>query len=260
MDRLAGRVAFVTGAGSGLGEAIALRFAAEGADVCCADINLASAERTAAHVRDAGRRAIATETDVRDGTSIDAAMARTLAELGVPWVAVANAGINRPGTLLTLSREDWQAVIDINLTGVFLTLQAAARAMVAGGQGGRLIAMASVAAEKGFAGLVPYGATKAGVRHMMRSIAQELAPHGITANSIGPGRIATPFGGADWSAPGSKEAAGKGIPLGRLGEAEDVAGLAAFLASDEASYITGSYHLIDGGMTDAGFAGAQRSD
>lgn len=260
MDRLTGRVAFITGAGSGLGRGMALRFASEGADVCCADINPATAEETAASIRALGRKALAIQVDVRRQAEIDAAMDRTVAELGPIWVAVANAGINRTGTILTLTEEDWQAVIDINLTGVFLTLQSAAKRMVEAGKGGRLIAIASVAAEKGFAGLVPYGATKAGVRHMMRSIAQELAPYRITANSIGPGLIATNFGGGDWSRPGAKEAAGQGIPLGRIGEPEDVAAVAAFLASDEASFVTGSYYLVDGGMADAGFGGTARRD
>ena len=260
MDRLEDRVAFVTGAGSGLGRGMAVRFASEGADVCCADINLATAEETAASIREMGRKALSVQVDVRKRAELDAAMDRAIADLGPIWVAVANAGINRAGTILTLTEADWQAVIDINLTGVFLTLQSAARRMVDAGKGGRLISIASVAAEKGFAGLVPYGATKAGVRHMTRSIAQELAPHRITANSIGPGLIATNFGGGDWSRPGAKEAAGQGIPLGRIGEANDVAAVAAFLASDEASFVTGSYYLVDGGMTDAGFGGAPRRD
>ena len=256
MDRLTGRVAFITGAGSGLGRAMALRFAAEGAHIAAADINLVAAEETAEEVRALGPNAIALQVDVRKQTQLDDAVARTAADLGDLWVGVANAGINRSGTLLTLTEADWQAVIDINLTGVFLTCQAVAKQLVRQGAGGRLISIASVAAEKGFAGLIPYGAAKAGVRHMTRSMAQELAPHRITANSIGPGLIATPFGGNDWSQPGRREAAGLGIPLGRVGEATDVAAVAAFLASDEASFVTGSYYLVDGGMTDAGFGGA----
>ena len=144
-------------------------------------------------------------------------------------------------------------MIDVNLTGVFLTCQAAARQMVEQGKGGRIISTASVAAEVAYPGWVPYCATKAGVRMMTRSMAQELAGHKITVNSIGPGLIATNFGGGNFQDPEYQEQQASTIPLGRIGEATDIGAMAAFIASDDGEYATGSYFLIDGGMADAGF-------
>ena len=184
-------MAFITGAGSGIGRGMALRFAEEGADIGCFDLSIETAEETADLVRDLGQEATTFEGDVRESGDLVSGVEKTVSELGDLWVACANAGINAAGTILTLTEEDWQRVIDVNLTGVFLTCQAAARQMVKQGKGGRIISTASVAAEKGFAGLIPYGATKAGVRMMTRSMAQELAEHKITVNSIGPGLIAT---------------------------------------------------------------------
>lgn len=253
MNRLQGKVAFITGAGSGLGRGMALRFAEEGADIGCFDLSLETAEETAELVRTLGQKAVTFKGDVRNSKDLVEGIEKTVTELGDLWVACANAGINASGTILTLTEEDWQRVIDVNLTGVFLTCQSAARQMVDQGKGGRIISTASVAAEKGFAGLIPYGATKAGVRMMTRSMAQELAVHRITVNSIGPGLIATNFGGGNFQDPEYKEQQGKTIPLGRVGEATDVAAMAAFIASDDGEYATGSYFLIDGGMTDSGF-------
>ena len=253
MNRLEGKVAFITGAGSGIGRGMALRFAAAGADIGCFALSIETAEETAELVRNLGQKAITYEGDVRKSEDLVAGVEKTVSELGDLWVACANAGINAAGTILTLTEEDWQRVIDVNLTGVFLTCQAAARQMVEQGKGGRLISTASVAAEKGFAGLVPYCATKAGVRMMTRSMAQELAGHKITVNSIGPGLIATNFGGGNFQDPEYQEQQASTIPLGRIGEATDIGAMAAFIASDDGEYATGSYFLIDGGMADAGF-------
>ena len=253
MDRLQGKVAFITGAGSGIGRGMALRFAEEGADIGCFDLSIETAEETADLVRDLGQEATTFEGDVRESGDLVSGVEKTVSELGDLWVACANAGINAAGTILTLTEEDWQRVIDVNLTGVFLTCQAAARQMVKQGKGGRIISTASVAAEKGFAGLIPYGATKAGVRMMTRSMAQELAEHKITVNSIGPGLIATNFGGGNFRDPEYQKQQASAIPLGRIGEATDVSAMAAFIASDDGEYATGSYFLIDGGMADAGF-------
>jgi NAD(P)-dependent dehydrogenase (short-subunit alcohol dehydrogenase family) len=248
--RLQDRVAIITGAGSGIGRGIALRFAQEGARVCCADINLETANETADLVRDIGPTAIAVEVDVRNQAQLDTMVAQTESELGVPWVCVANAGLSANSRILEATREDWDRVIEVNLTGAFFTLQAATRAMVKAGKGGRLIGMSSLVAEKVGRGANSYGATKAAVRHMMRSIAQEVAGYGITANSIGPAYAISNF--APWmSDPTYLEELAKAIPLGRVGRPEDVAAVAAFLASDEASFITGSFYLVDGGAADA---------
>jgi NAD(P)-dependent dehydrogenase (short-subunit alcohol dehydrogenase family) len=248
--RLQDRVAIVTGAGSGIGRGIALRFAREGARVCCADINPASAEETTALVRGIGPAAIAVEVDVRVQDHLDAMVARAEAELGAPWVCVANAGVIADSRILTATREDWERVIGVNLTGAFFTLQAATRAMVKAGRGGRLIAMSSVVAEKVAGGANAYGASKAAVRHMTRSIAQEVARYGITANSIGPAYAISNM--APWmSDPAYLDQLARDIPLGRVGRPEDVAAVAAFLASDEAAFITGGFYLVDGGAADA---------
>jgi NAD(P)-dependent dehydrogenase (short-subunit alcohol dehydrogenase family) len=250
--RLTGRVAVVTGAGSGIGRGVAVRFAREGAAVCCVDLNPDTAEETASLVRAAGTSAIAAALDVRDDGLLAKLVARTEAELGPPWVCVANAGISANTRILEATREDWDRVIEVNLTGAFFTLQAAARSMVKAGKGGRLIALSSVVAENAGFGSNAYGASKAGVRHMMRSIGRELAEYGITANSIGPAYAISNF--APWmSDPEYLKALAKTIPLGRVGKVEDVAAVAAFLASDEAGFVTGSFYLVDGGMTDAGF-------
>lgn len=251
-QRLKDRVGIVTGAGSGIGRAIALRFAQEGADVCCADWNAETAEETATLVRELGRSAVAFEVDVRDHKRVQAMVDQAEAELGAPWVCVANAGLSGNTRILEATPEDWNQVIDVNLSGAFFTLQAAARAMVRAGKGGRLIGMSSVVAENAGNGSNGYGASKAGIRHMMRSIGQELAGYGITANSIGPAYAISSF--APWmSDPVYLEALAKTVPLGRVGKTEDVAAVAAFLASDEASFVTGSFYLVDGGITDAGF-------
>jgi len=250
MNRLEGKVAFITGAGSGIGRGMALRFAEEGADIGCFDLSIETAEETAELVRNLGQKAITYEGDVRKSEDLVAGVEKTVSELGDLWVACANAGINAAGTILTLTEEDWQRVIDVNLTGVFLTCQAAARQMVEQGKGGRIISTASVAAEVAYPGWVPYCATKAGVRMMTRSMAQELAGHKITVNSIGPGPTATNFFG-NANTPEFQEQAGSTMPLGRMGQATDMGAMAAFIASDDGEYATGSYFLVDGGMQDS---------
>ena len=192
MATLEGKVAFVTGAGSGIGRAVAARLARDGADVAVSDIDLEGAQGTAELVREAGRKAHVQQANVASERQIQEAVQASASALGRIDVAVANAGIARAGSVLEMPVKEWQDQIDVNLTGVFLTVQATARRMVEQGEGGRIICMASLAAEITGPLSWGYSATKAGVRMMVRGWAQELGAHAITVNAIGPGIIANP--------------------------------------------------------------------
>jgi glucose 1-dehydrogenase len=245
--RLAGKVALITGGGSGIGRGIAVRFAEEGADVAIADMNRAGADETLDELRHFEGRELALEANVTSKADCERIVQETVAQLGKLDIFVANAGIGRFAPFLDYSEEDWNAVIGTNLTGVFLSCQAAAKQMVAQGHGGRIITTASLAAVRPGANMPAYYAAKAGVKMLTETMAVELAAHRITANSIGPGLIDTPL-----TAPIMGMLRGQGhtefAPLGRAGEPRDVANLALFLASDEANYITGDYILVDGGL------------
>ena len=254
MLSLSGKTAVVTGAGSGIGRGISLAFAKAGADVLCADIAPDRAEETARMVRELGRKALACAVDVRNKAEVVAMAARAGRELGALDICVANAGIGRGGTVLTMSEDEWDTLIDVNLTGVFLTVQACAREMVRHNRGGRIIAISSLAAERPIAVLFAYCAAKAGVRMMARCWAQELAPFGITVNSIGPGVIDTPLAAGLIGEGEQRARYEQAVPMGRVGYPEDIGRLACWLASTEAEYVTGTYNLIDGGLGDrAGF-------
>jgi NAD(P)-dependent dehydrogenase (short-subunit alcohol dehydrogenase family) len=253
MADLHGKVAFVTGAGSGIGRGTAERLAREGANVCVADIDVDGAEHTASMVREFGRDALVVKANVASERQIQEAVGQCVSSLGRLDIAVANAGIARGGSVLDLSLKDWQDQIDINLTGVFLTVQATAREMVRLGNGGRIICISSLAAELTGAGTWGYSATKAGVRIMVRGWAQELGPHGITVNAIGPGVIDTPLAhglAGDEGGP-IRTALEQRTPAGRAGRPADIAGLIAFLSGPDAEFMTGSYLLMDGGLRDA---------
>jgi 3-oxoacyl-[acyl-carrier protein] reductase len=246
--RLAGKVALVTGGGSGIGRGIAIRFAEEGAAVAVADINRAGAEATVDEVRRLAQRGLAIEADVTSSADCARMVEETVAQFGKLDCFVANAGIGRGAPFLETPEEDWKAVVDTNLTGVFLSSQAAARQIVRQGHGGRIITTASLAAVRPAPMMAAYHAAKAGVKMLTQVMALELAPHRITVNAIGPGLIDTPL-----TAPIMEAIRGGGrdesfAPLGRVGQPQDVANLALFLASDEADYITGDYILVDGGL------------
>ena len=263
MGTLDGKVALITGAGSGIGRGTAERLAREGANVCIADIDTDGAEHTASMVREFGREALITKTNAASAPQLEAAVAECVERFGRIDVSVANAGIARGGSVLDMTLKDWQDQVDVNLTGVFLTVQATARAMVRAGNGGRIICIASLAAENTGAGMWSYSATKAGVRMMVRGWAQELGVHGITVNAIGPGVIDTPLahGLAGDEGGAIRSALEERTPVGRAGRPSDIAGLIAFLSGPDAAFMTGSYLIMDGGLRDArGATGDPESD
>jgi NAD(P)-dependent dehydrogenase (short-subunit alcohol dehydrogenase family) len=253
MGMLDGKIAFITGGGSGIGRGIADRLAREGANIGIGDIDLGGTEETADLVRQAGRQAYVVKMNVASQRQVQEAVERCVAAFGRLDFVVANAGIGRTGMLLDMPLKDWQDQVDINLTGVFLTAQAAARKMVELGNGGRIICMASLAAETTGAMSWAYSATKAGVRIMVRGWAQELGPHGITVNAIGPGIIDTPLARVLAGDEGSaiRKSVEQLTPVGRVGQPADIAGLVAFLCGPDAAFMTGSYLIMDGGLRDA---------
>ena len=247
---LTGKTAVVTGAGSGIGRGISLAFARAGANVLCADIVPDRTEETVRMVRDFGRKATPCAVDIRNKKDVMAMAALASREHGALDICVANAGIGRRGTVLTMREDDWDTLMDVNLKGVFLTIQACAREMVKHERGGRVLTMASLAAERPSPALFAYCASKAAVRMMTRCWAQELAAFGITVNSIGPGLIDTPLAAGLIGEGDQRVMTERAVPLGRVGTPEDIGRLACWLASDEAEYITGTYNLIDGGLAD----------
>lgn len=252
MSDLTGKVAFVTGGGSGIGRGCALRLARDGADVFIADVDEAGATETVNLVQQLGRRAVAVAANVARKTQVQSAVAACVERFGRLDIALANAGIGRGGSVLDMALEDWQLQLDVNLTGVFLTVQAVAQQMVRLGNGGRIVCISSLAAENTGAGIWSYSATKAGVRIMVRGWGQELGAHSITVNAIGPGVIDTPLAaGLAGEAGGAIRRNLEGrTPVGRVGTPDDIAGLVSFMAGADGAFMTGSYVLMDGGLRD----------
>jgi 2-deoxy-D-gluconate 3-dehydrogenase len=246
---LEGKVALVTGASRGIGRAIAIGFAEAGADVAVAARSEGDLETLAKEIDAAGRRALVVPTDVRSRDAIQAMVDRTVAELGGLDILVNNAGgSNFMSPLVALRPEGWDKLRTLNLDSVFHATQIGAQAMLASG-GGSIIQIASVAGIQGAQGLSPYSASKGGVRFFSQAVAKELAGSNIRVNSIAPGWIDTPLNEWMTSDEGTLREAEKMIPMGRIGQADEIVGAAIYLASDASTFVTGTTLVIDGGQT-----------
>lgn len=235
----------MTGAGRGIGRAIALRFASAGADVVCVSRTAENAEKVAGEVRALGRRAWAVAVDVADGSQVAGAAERILAEAGRVDILVNNAGVTRDGLLMRMSEADWDLVLNTNLRGAFAFTKAFTRALLKQ-RSGRIINIASVIGLMGNAGQCNYAASKAGLIGFTKSVARELGSRGITCNAIAPGFIETDM----TSVLDEEQRAGllKQIPLGGFGRGEDIAEAALYLAGPGGRYVTGQVLVVDGGM------------
>ena len=245
MADLQGRIALVTGAAQGIGRAIALELSKSGATLALADINEVKLAQVAAEIEAAGGQAAAFRIDVSNEESIEAGAKAVLERFGKVEILVNNAGITRDRLMLRMKRADWDLVLDINLTGAFLLTQALLSPMLKN-RWGRIVNMASVVGRAGQAGQVNYAASKAGLIGLTRSMAREFASRGITVNAVAPGFIETPMTAVLTEEQSAAMLAQ--IPLSRRGTDRDVAQAVAFLASEEAAYITGHVLDVNGGM------------
>jgi NAD(P)-dependent dehydrogenase (short-subunit alcohol dehydrogenase family) len=247
MDRVAGKVALVTGAGGGIGGAGAEELAREGAAVFCTDLDGEAAEATGRRIREAGGRATAQALDVRDREAVDSAVAAAVGAFGRLDILLECAGISHRGNFLDLDAPTWERIIAVNLTGMFHLGQAAARQMVRQGDGGSIINVTSQLAEVARPERAAYIASKGGGRSLTHAMAVDLAAHGIRVNAIAPGPTLTGLTRASYTDPAARRATEALIPLGRLGQPEDLVGAVLFLASDESKWVTGSTVTVDGG-------------
>ena len=242
---LENKIALVTGAARGIGQAIALQLAADGADLALCDVKAEWLDDTAAKVKALGRRAEAYAMDVANGVAVGEAVAQILAAFGRIDVLVNNAGITRDTLLIRMTEEDWDAVLDVNLKGAFLVTKAVVKSMMKQ-RSGAIVNIASVVGIMGNAGQANYTASKAGLIALTKTTAKELGSRNVRVNAVAPGFIHTAM--TDKLAEPVKEAMLKMVPLGRWGEPEDVAKAVAFLASDAAAYVNGQTLAVCGGM------------
>ncbi len=244
---LDGKVAIVTGAGTGIGHAIADRFGRDGASVCVNYYgNAERAEELAAKISKSCRRSIAVEADVSNSAEVDAMVSRVEKELGRIDVLVNNAGVESPAPFLEITEKSWDWMLNVDLKGAFLCAQACGRVMK--DRSGCIVNISSIHEDRTFPGFTPYCAAKGGMRMMMRNAALELAGYKIRVNNIAPGAIATPINEKTLHDPQEMAELRRIIPLGGMGTPDDVAEVALFLASDRSRYVTGSTYYVDGGM------------
>jgi glucose 1-dehydrogenase len=253
-NRLAGKVAAITGASQGIGLAIAQKFAAEGADLAfCYRSNKAGADEVVRSIQKLGRKAAGLRYDVGKVAEGQKFIADTIAQFGKIDILVNNAGLERRSDFWDVTEADYDVVLDVNLKGVFFITQAFVKhrmSLSTGGKpGGKIINISSVHEELPFPHFASYCASKGGVKMLTRNLSIELAPLGITINSIAPGAIETPINKNLLSDPKKLKSLLESIPLQRLGTPEDVANMAVFLATDESSYATGTSFFLDGGLT-----------
>jgi len=255
MTALAGQVAIVTGADSGIGAAVARALAAAGAKVGINHLaDSRAADAMCREIEAASGAAIAAQADVSKEAEVEAMFDRVVARFGRVDIVVANAGIQVDAAAVEMPLAAWQRVLDVNLTGQFLTARAGIRRFLAQPRSphskaqGKVICMSSVHEVIPWSGHVNYAASKGGVMLMMKSLAQEVAPHGIRVNAIAPGAIRTPINRPAWETPEALAKLLTLVPYGRIGEPDDVARAAVWLASDDSDYVTGTTLFVDGGM------------
>jgi glucose 1-dehydrogenase len=254
---LIGQKALVTGANSGIGQGVAIALGQAGADVVVNYIeNDDAANSVVAQIRDAGAQAIALKADVSSEDQVAAMFERAIEEFGTIDILIANAGLQRDSAFKDMTLDEWNKVLGVNLTGQFLCARAAIREFLRRGvvpavsrAAGKIICMSSVHQIIPWGGHANYAASKGGIKLLMESMAQELAPHRIRVNAIAPGAIKTPINTSAWSTPQALQSLLTLIPYGRIGEPGDIARAAVWLASDQSDYVVGTTLFVDGGMT-----------
>ncbi len=248
--RLAGRTAIVTGSSRGIGRGIATRFAREGANVVVNYAgSLRAGEETLAEVIAAGARGVLLQADVSSAPEVIGLVEAAAREFGAVDILVNNAGVETHAPFWDVKEADYDRVMNVNVKGAFFAAQALTRHLRASGRPGRIINISSVHEDVAFPNFAAYCASKGAMRMLARTLAVELGPLGITINNIAPGAIETPINTALLNDPAKLRSLLKQIPLGRLGQPGDVAGVAAFLASEDAAYVTGSTFVVDGGLS-----------
>ena len=247
--RLQGKVAIVTGAAGGIGRAIAMRFAAEGARVAVVDVREVESYETVRLIEAAGGQALAVRTDVTDSAQVQAMVDSIVQHWGGIDILVNDAGICPFEEFLDMHEALWDQVLDVNLKGYFLVSQAVARAMVERGAKGRIIAVSSISADFGGSQQAHYCASKAGINLLVKSMAISLGQHGITCNAVLPGTIETDINRAALADPTARAYWSQRAPLGRLGQPEDITGPALFFATDDSAWCTGAMLVVDGGTS-----------